>query len=510
LGLKKENVPTDLFRAGLKQDLNKLTARFISSFKEDVRLIDADIYVLEAHNLMLYKQGYLSKSDIVDILTGLTDAKKDPKLKEELSNPDYFNPNYYDIHPVIERYVIDRFTLDVGGKTHLAKSRNDQVMADIRIYVRDQILVISDKLLGLTKTLLELANKHKSTVMCGYTHMQPAQAITYGHYLLSYYDAFNRDLERLSQAYDKTNINPLGASALAGTTMDIDREYTAELLGFDNVLENTIDAVSNRDFMLEVGSCIAIIMSSLSRMAEDYILWSTPQYGLIELDDQFADTSTAMPQKKNASLFEMVRGKSGTSIGTLMQLFSTMKGLPTGYNQDLQELKSSVWKLIDIAKSSIDMSTPMIKTATVNKDKMLKNASKNYVTAIDLAEYLTQQSNISFREAHFLVGHIIRDLISKGIELSSLTAVDVNQISKSVISKDIYVKDKELKNVLDPVRSVQQRKGIGNPSPKEVAKMIEKRKVSFSTIKHSFVTKKTKTDNAKKNHCKIIDRILPS
>ena len=508
--MKKGKVPADLFRGRLKQDLKKPIEEFISSFKEDFRLIDNDIYVLEAHNLMLYKQGYLNKSDIEKILKGLAKAKNDPSLKENLGNPDYFNPNYYDIHPLIEKYVIDECGLDVGGKTHLAKSRNDQVMADIRIYVRNEILAISDKLLGLTKTLLELSNKHKSTVMCGYTHMQPAQAITYGHYLLSYYDAFNRDIERLSQVYDTTNVSPLGASALAGTTLNIDREYTAGLLGFDSVLENTIDAVSNRDFMLETGSCIVIIMTSLSRMAEDYILWSTPQYGLIEIDDEFTDTSSAMPQKKNASLFEMVRGKSGTSIGTLMQLFSTIKGLPTGYNQDLQELKHSVWKLIDIAKSSIDMSKQMIKTATVNKDKMLKAAVNNYVTAIDLAEYLTQQSNISFREAHFLVGRIISDLVSKDAKLSSLTAEQINQISKSVIEKEITVQNKELKNVLDPVRSVQQRKGIGNPSSQEVTRMIEKRKFLFSNIKHSFADKKTKIKNSEKNHRNVVNGILSS
>lgn len=505
----------EIFRGRLTNGLEKTVAEFISSLKEDVRLINFDISVLQAHNLMLYKQKYLEKSELKKIFLGLEDASKDPKLKKDLENPDYFNPdyfnsNYYDIHPIIEKYVIDRYGIDIGGKTHLAKSRNDQVMADIRMYVRAEILEISSALLEFTKSLLKLSEEHKRTIMCGYTHMQPAQAITYGHYLLSYFDAFHRDLKRLLQAYDQTNVSPLGASALAGTTVNIDREYTAKLLGFDKVLENTIDAVSNRDFMLETGFSLTLIMTSLSRMAQDYIMWSTPEYGLIDLSDEFTDSSTAMPQKKNASLFEMIRGRTGTSIGILLQLFSTIKGLPTGYNQDLQELKVSLWKSIDIGKSSIDISKRMIETAKVNKDNMLRSAVNNYVTAIDLAEYITQETKLSFREAHFLVGNIIKALIAKKVTLSDLEADQVNEISKAAIGKEVLLQNDKLKAVVNPLISIQKRRGIGNPSPSEVGRMIEERKNLVTDIEYSLSMRSERLKIAQDGLQSEVENILKS
>lgn len=498
----------DIFRGRLAHSLGTKESEFISSLKEDSRLVESDISVLQAHNLMLYKQKYLEKSDIEKILLGLEDADNDVNLKTSLENPDCFDPNYYDIHPIIEKYVIDKYGIDIGGKTHLAKSRNDQVMTDIRIYVRGEILEISSALLGLTKSFIEVAEEHKGTIMCGYTHMQPAQAITYGHYLLSYYDVFHRDLKRLSQAYDQTNVSPLGASALAGTTINIDRQYTADMLGFDKVLENTVDAVSNRDFMLETGFCLTLIMTSLSRMAEDYILWSTQEYGLIELSDEVSDISTAMPQKKNASLFEMVRGKTGTSIGTLLQMLSTVKGLPTGYNQDLQELKHSLWELIDTAKTSIDTSKRIIETARVNKDNMHESAVRNYVTAIDLAEYITQKANISFREAHILVGNIVKELLAEKIMLYDLKANRVNEISKATIGKEVMLPDDELKMAVDPVFSIQRRKGIGNPSPVEVTRMIKERKGLITDIEYSLTTRKEKIETAENKRRTEVNRIL--
>jgi argininosuccinate lyase len=498
----------DMFRGRLTHSLDKTVSKFISSLEEDARLISSDISVLQAHNLMLYKQKYLEKSDIEKILLGLDDAINDKNLKKNLENPDYFDPNYYDIHPIIEKYVIDRYTIDIGGKTHLAKSRNDQVMTDIRIYVRDEILKISSALLGLTKSLIELSEEHKGTIMCGYTHMQPAQAITYGHYLLSYFDVFCRDLKRLLQAYDQTNVSPLGASALAGTTINIDRQYTADLLGFDKVLENTVDAVSNRDFMLETGFCLTLIMTSLSRMAEDYILWSTQEYGLVELSDEFTDTSTSMPQKKNASLFDMVRGKTGTSTGTLLQLFSTVKGLPTGYNQDLQELKHSLWELIDTTKTSIDISKRMIETAQVNKDNMLESAVRNYVTAIDLAEYITQEAKVSFREANILVCNIIRELLTKKIALSDLKADQVNKISKATIGKEVLLQDDQLKIAVNPVFSIQRRRGVGNPSPSEVTRMIKERNGLVTDIEYSITTRAEKIEMASDERQREVNRIL--
>jgi argininosuccinate lyase len=362
--------------------------------------------------------------------------------------------------------------------------------------------------LELNKSLLKLAEEHKGTIMCGYTHMQPAQAITYGHYLLSYFDVFHRDIKRLLQAYDQTNVSPLGASALAGTSLNIDRQYTADLLGFDKVLENTIDAVSNRDFMLETGFCLTLVMTSLSRMAEDYILWSTQEYGLIELADEFTDTSTAMPQKKNASLFEMVRGRTGTAIGALLQLFSTVKGLPTGYNQDLQELKQSLWGLIDTAKSSVTLTRQMIETAHVNKEKMLESANKNYVTAIDLAEYITTEAKISFRQAHFLVGGIVRELLAKNMKISELEADQVNEISKATIGKEVLLQNDKLKMVVNPQFSIQGRKGIGNPSPPEVGRMINKRKDFVNDIEYSLSTRTERIRMAEDKRRTEIKRIL--
>ena len=498
----------EMFRGRLNNGLGKNVAEYISSLKEDIRLIESDISVIQTHNLMLYKQGYLEKSEIEKILLGLDDAGNDSKLKDKIQNPDYSDSNFYDIHPIIEQYVIDKYGMDIGGKTHIAKSRNDQVMTDIRMYVRQEILEISSTLLEFTKALIGLAEEHKETAMCGCTHAQPAQATTYGHYLLSYFDVFHRDLKRLLQAYDQTNVSPLGASALAGTTLNIDRQYTADILGFDNVLENTIDAVSSRDFMLETGFCLTLIMTSLSRMAADYILWSTQEYGLIELSDEFTDTSTAMPQKKNASLFEMVRGRTGTSIGTFLQLFSTVKGLPTGYSQDFQELKHSLWQLIDTAGSSIDISKRMIGSAQVNKDKMFMSAVKNYVTAIDLAEYITQETKISFREAHFLVGNVIRELIASKMTISELEAKQVAEISKVTIGKEVLLPDEKLNEAVDPLFSIQRRKGIGNPSLSEVGRMIKERKGLITDIENSLSTRLDKIKIAEDKRREEISKIL--
>ncbi|HDJ04413.1 MAG TPA: argininosuccinate lyase, partial [Candidatus Bathyarchaeota archaeon] len=334
-----------IYRARLGKAPNKKIVKFLSSIEDDYRIFEADIEGTEAHNIMLYEQQVLSRRDLVRILSSLE------KLKREYeSGKVKIKPEYEDVHEFIETYVIRDVGIEAGGKLHTGRSRNDQVALDIRMVLRWALIEVGEGILHLTYSLLKKAEEHKETLMPLYTHTQHAQVGTLGHYLLAYVDILLRDLERLDSCYRRVNLSPLGAGPIGGTSIPIDRMRTASLLGFDGVVENTIDAVSSKDVEIESLSILANLMSTLSRIAEDLILWSSSEFSFIELADEYSSTSSIMPQKKNPCTLELVRGRTGRVFGALNGVLNIVKGLTTGYNRDLQEVKHHLWAGIDAVK----------------------------------------------------------------------------------------------------------------------------------------------------------------
>ncbi len=460
---------------------------FISSLKEDARLVEIDIDVVQAHNIMLYKQKIISREDAAKIMDGLEQARTGWR-NGELT----LEGNYIDIHPLVESYLIDCYGMEVGGKSHLGKSRNDQVMADVRIYLRDATLDTMQLLADLSESMLEVAAKHTSTLMPGYTHTQQAQIITLAHYLLSYIAAFSRDLQRLEQSYARLNMNPLGACALAGTSLPLDREYTARLLGFDGVLDNSIDAISNRDFAIELASNLANIMGSLSRIATDIILWSSYEFSMVELPDELTDISSAMPQKKNPCPLEMLRGKSGTVFGNVVQLLTMVHATPTGYNKDLQETKPPLWQALDTVQDSLRVMCQVWSNIKIKKEQMHKQVCQNQITALDLAELLVSKG-LAFRQAHFLVGQLVRSSGQKsGLAWQDMSAEHVIKTAREVLDKNINLTQDDLNSAIDPVQSVASRNVIGGPAPEQTVPAIEKYRSDVKKFRGNIQTRRDK------------------
>lgn len=504
-----EDSDDNLWRGRLSEEIDKDMAEYISSLAADKMIAEIDIDVMQAHNFMLCKQGITSREDLAKIVGAFERAREDLKSgKLDLDDPE--NLKHIDVHPLMEKYVIDACGVDIGGKTHFGKSRNDQVMTDVRIRLRDEVIGISGLLLDFIRSLVTIAEQHTETVMPGYTHMQHAQITTYAHYLMSYVDIFSRDIGRLSDLYNRLNLCPLGASALAGSSIEIDRGYTAELLGFDGVLENTIDAVSNRDFILEFGSVAAILMTTLGRMARDLITWSTFEFGMIEFDDRFSDISSAMPQKKNPCSAEMVKGKTGLAIGSLMQLFVTVESSPTGYNLEFQELNASLWEFIPAVKSTIKIMKSIVETLTIDKERMREVSIKNNITALDLAEVIARDkdANVSFREAHFIVGNIVREMISQEKTLTDITPDYVKEIGKKITGKEISLSKEDLQGVVDPLISVTRRKNLGHPAPSEVNRMIGARRENISGMEKMISGRKEKVEESRKMLRDNVNQVL--
>lgn len=500
---KANKLNKNILRSRLHKNIDPLTAEFISSLEEDKRITEIDINVVEAHTLMLRKQRIISESDSVRILKALEKTRVDFK-----NNNLIFDPKDIDIHPAIERNVIKLCGLDIGGKVHLAKSRNDQVMTDIHIYLRNETIEIIKLIQELVNTLIKLASKYRKVVMPGYTHTQYAQTTTYGHYLLSYTNEFINDINRLFDGYTRLNLSPLGACAFAGTSIDIDREYSANLLGFDGIIENAIYATSGRDVILEIAANFAIPMSTLSRMAGDIILWSTSEFNMVELSDEFADISTAMPQKKNPDPLELIRARAAKSFSGLNEIFATIKGLTTGYHRDFQQLKEPLWKQIEILKSSIILFRRIIENLEIKKDKMLENVIKNHITSLDLAERLTMETNLSFRESYILVGKVVKEAIKKGSYLSEVNSEYIANIAKRTFNKKILFKESKLKEAVDPIRSINSRISRGGPSSKEMERMIVQQKKIIKELKDKLLINKKKIELSERKLKGAVSNIL--
>ncbi len=373
-----------------------------------------------------------------------------------------FSDSLEDIHMHIESRLVE-IAGPVAQKLHTARSRNDQVALDVRMYLRDETCRIIHLLYRLQKVFVALAKEHLDTILPGYTHMQRAQPILLSHHLMAYYEMFSRDLGRLEDCLQRINVMPLGSAALAGTTYPIDRKFTAELLGFDAISANSIDAVSDRDFIIEFLSAAAICMVHLSRLSEELILWSTFEFGFVELPDSFATGSSIMPQKKNPDVPELVRGKTGAVIGNLTTLLIIMKSLPLAYNRDMQEDKAPLFSAVDMLKSCIEIYTEMLPEIKFKKENMQRAASSGFLDATDMADYLAMRG-VPFREAHRLVGEAVSFALAGGKELHELTLEQLQSFSE-LIQEDIF-------SCLAPPQMIDQRTSYGGTAGKMVGKAI--------------------------------------
>ena len=393
--------------------INKIADDFNSSISFDARMFEQDITGSMAHSAMLGATGIIKKSEtdsIIDALEGILEDIKSGKL--------HFSEDAEDIHMFIEEVLTERIG-DTGKKLHTARSRNDQVALDFRLYLRNETDIIAEKLKKLIGIITEKAEEYKTAVMPGYTHLQRAQPITFAHHLLAYSMMFLRDLERLADGRKRINISPIGSCALAGTTYPTDRRFEAEKLGFSDICQNSIDGVSDRDFAVEFLSSLSIIMMHLSRFCEEIILWSSWEFKFIELSDSFTTGSSIMPQKKNPDMAELIRGKTGRVYGDLLALLTTLKGLPLAYNKDMQEDKESVFDALDTVKACLDVFCGMISEMTANTENMKNAAKTGFINATDLADYIVGKG-LPFRTAYKISGEIVAYCIKNGFVLENL------------------------------------------------------------------------------------------
>jgi len=412
------------------KETNQLVHSFNESLSFDRRLYKQDITGSIAHVTMLSKQLILTAEEKDRIIDGLTAILED--LEAGTLEPE---AQYEDIHSFIEATLIQRIG-DVGKKLHTGRSRNDQVALDMKLYIRDEIPELNRLLLELLEVLEQTMKANTDTYMPGFTHLQKAQPTTLAHHLGAYYEMFSRDLSRLADAHVRLNECPLGAGALAGTTYPLDREYTAELLAFDCPTANSMDSVSDRDYLIELLSGLSIIMMHMSRFSEEIILWNSNEYQFVELDDAYSTGSSIMPQKKNPDIAELVRGKTGRVYGSLMALLTTMKGLPLAYNKDMQEDKEGVFDALDTVIDCLTLFTGMVKTMRFHKDNMEKSAARGFTNATDAADYLVMHG-VPFRDAHGIIGQLVLTCLEKGIFLDELPLADYQAISP-VFQEDIY------------------------------------------------------------------------
>ena len=417
-----------------------------------------DILGSVAHTKMLSKQQIISNSEsesIINELYNILSEIEDGNLQIDMQAED--------IHMFIETEIIKRLG-SIGKKLHTARSRNDQVALDIRMYIKEEIVSIIDYLKEIIGVIIEKAEDNLYTIMPGYTHLQRAQPITFAHHLMAYVEMFLRDIERLEDSFKRTNVMPLGSCAIAGTTYNLDRNYVKELLGFQSITQNSLDGVSDRDFVIELASDISIIMMHLSRLSEEIILWCSWEFKFIELDDSFSTGSSIMPQKKNADITELVRGKTGRVYGNLMTLLTMMKGLPLAYNKDIQEDKEAIFDSIDTIKMCLKTLIPMIQTFVVNKENMKNAAIKGFINATDCADYLVKKG-VPFREAYKITGKIIGYCIDNNKYLETLSLQEYKKMDSRF--------DNEIYNAIDLNNCVVNRSVEGGPSPIIVKKRID-------------------------------------
>ncbi|MGI6585455.1 MAG: argininosuccinate lyase [Gracilibacteraceae bacterium] len=430
---------------------------FNASISVDSRLYLQDIEGSKAHALMLGKCGIISTDEAAEIINALEEIR----LELESGSADLKN-DAEDIHMNIEKLLIEKIG-ETGKKLHTARSRNDQVALDLKMYLREEIHKILKLLTELEALLLDKAEEHAGTIMPGYTHMQKAQPVTLGHHFMAYFEMFKRDMGRFRDCLKRMDAMPLGSCALAGTTYPIDRKMVADILKFSDITQNSIDAVSDRDFVIEYISCCTFVMMHLSRFCEELIIWNTEEFGYIEMDDGYSTGSSIMPQKKNPDVAELIRGKTGRVYGDLISILTVMKGLPLSYNKDLQEDKEAVFDAGDTLKSCISVFIPMLASVTVNREKIMNNLKGGFLNATDLADYLVKKG-LPFRDAHEAAGEMVKYCIAHNKELIELSMDEFRKFS-CCIEEEIY-------EFLRPEVCLSRRDTEGGPSEQRVREAV--------------------------------------
>ena len=449
------------------KETDQLVYNFNASISFDQKFYRQDIRGSIAHATMLGATGIISKEETEAIISGLNKILEDVESGElEISS------KYEDIHSFVEATLIDRIG-DAGKKLHTGRSRNDQVALDMRLYTRDEVLQIRDLIVTLMKELHKLMKENLSTYMPGFTHLQKAQPVTFAHHVGAYMEMFKRDYGRLSDIYDRMNYCPLGAGALAGTTYPLDREMTASLLSFYGPTLNSMDSVSDRDYIIELLSALSTIMVHLSRFSEEIIIWNSNEYQFIELDDSYSTGSSIMPQKKNPDIAELVRGKTGRVYGALTSILTTMKGIPLAYNKDMQEDKELTFDAIDTVKGCIALFTGMISSMKLNKERMQTSAMMGFTNATDAADYLVK-NGVPFRDAHGIIGRLVLYCIEKNKAIDELSLDELKAID-SHFEEDIF-------DAVSLETCVNKRNTIGAPGPEAMKKVLEINEAFLSSL----------------------------
>ncbi|MCX8183139.1 MAG: argininosuccinate lyase [Crenarchaeota archaeon] len=441
--------------------------RYVSSIREDIWIFHEDIECTVAHDLMLMKQGYITEEQLKRILEALKKLRENGLNQLELEK-------YEDVHELIESYVVKQAGMEIGGLVHTARSRNDQVVTAVRLKTRREVLSIMRELLELEATLLKRARETVDIVFPFYTHLQQAQAAPLSHYFLGYFDMFLRDFNRLSESFKRVNQNPLGSVAIVGSSLKIDRNLTTKLLGFDGIVENSFDAVSSRDFALEVVSNLNILMLNLSRIMEDLIIWLTSEYGFFKLPDELAFPSSAMPNKKNPCILELTRARTGRVFSSLAQLSMVCKALPSGYVRDLQETKPPLIEAVETTREAVRIVRVVLENLKENRER-IRSLTEPSIIALDVAERIVEEAKVPFRLAHRLVGEIVKLSVKTGRRMTSLDEDELKSISLSVLGRDISSLLVKILEEADTSVLVSKRVSLGAGSPEADTVMLTAR-----------------------------------
>jgi argininosuccinate lyase len=474
-------------------EMDPEAARYISSIEADLRIFQETVLVNMAHVIMLHKRQLLKKREASALLSSL--------LKLYYKNPAELDlrPELEDIHMVIEEHVIKTTGSEIGGKLHTAKSRNDQVVAAIRMRAKKDVLKTAQSILELVRSLIKKASEHLTTLMPGYTHLQVAEPTTLAHFFAAYGYMFVRDLSRLEEAYRTLDACPMGACALAGTSFQIDRRLVADLLGFSTVTTNTMDAVGSRDWLLQCISTLAIAMSNLSRLAEDLILMSTGEFSFFDMPDEFSSTSSIMPQKKNQVVAELARAKAAVVAGNLASSLALIKALPQSYNLDFQELTPLLWSSLDATAHSFSLIAKMVTGLRAREDRMREALDRGFAIATELANTLVRKHRVPFREAHQIVALLMRNIMKSGKTIHQISLLDLKRAAEAVLKTPIAITQAELDAALDPNVGIRSRAVLGSPSPKLVRLQLSELRSLIKKYEH-FITTEMKGIERAQNH----------
>ncbi|HSV50046.1 MAG TPA: argininosuccinate lyase [Candidatus Acidoferrales bacterium] len=463
-----------MLHGGRLGDVRGDVAKFCSSRKDDARLADAVLAINKAHVAMLMELKIIQASSGAKILASLQ------KL-----NSKQLDPNAEDVHMAVEEAVLAETGPEVGGNLHIAKSRNDQVATAIRMALRGEILTVMQQIVDMQQALLAVAIKHTETIILEYTHLQAAQPVTFAHYLLFQVDALGRDLARLQSAYTRVNLCPLGAGALATTSFPINRKTTAAYLGFNDVLENSLDAVGSRDFIMETQAALALLAINLSRFAEDLIIWSSAEFSTIELPDEFTSTSSIMPQKKNPEVLEVIRARASYALGDFLAAAAAIKSLPTTYNLDFQEVTPKLWAVTDNLEASLNIFTALVPNLKVvgNVDD---KAASGFVAATEVANMLVSKYNVAFRTSHKIVGALVKALIDSKQSLNDATPQLLQKVAKDAEGIKLTVKNEDIVSCTNLRKVIETYKVQGGPSPAETTRMLHARTKTIAANQKSI------------------------